>query len=133
MWNIKKYVSKGDYVYAVVPEHPKASRYGYVLLHRVIVENSIERLLLDKEEVHHLDGNRKNNSIENLQVMMRGEHQSLHMRLRYPQGRAKVIVTCANCGIEFTRWTNNTAKAKGQRQDFCSRPCSGKYNGFKRR
>ena len=49
MWNIKKIISKGDYDYALVPEHPKATKNGYVLLHRVIMENHLGRLLNDDE------------------------------------------------------------------------------------
>lgn len=26
MWNIKKLIKKGDYVYALVPEHPSATK-----------------------------------------------------------------------------------------------------------
>ena len=43
MWNIKKIVSKGDYLYALVPEHPKATKNGYVLLHRIVMENHLGR------------------------------------------------------------------------------------------
>lgn len=55
MWDIVGIVSKGDYDYAIVPDHPKAIKYGYVLLHRVIMENHIGRLLTDLEVVHHMD------------------------------------------------------------------------------
>lgn len=45
MWKIEKIVSKGDYNYAVVPEHPFSTKNGYVLEHRVIMENHLKRLL----------------------------------------------------------------------------------------
>lgn len=41
MWNIRKSVTNGDdrYLYAVVPEHPRASKKGhYVYYHRVVME-----------------------------------------------------------------------------------------------
>jgi hypothetical protein len=38
MWKIQKLVSKGDYTYAKVPEHPSATKNGYVLEHRIVVE-----------------------------------------------------------------------------------------------
>ncbi len=43
MWIIQKIVSKGEYNYAVVPEHPNATSNGYVLEHRVVMENAIGR------------------------------------------------------------------------------------------
>ena len=44
-WKIEKVVSKGDYLYAVVKDHPNRTKNNYVLLHRVIVENYLGRLL----------------------------------------------------------------------------------------
>ena len=60
MWDIRRIIKKGDYLYAVVPEHPKAIKFGYVLLHRVIMENYLGRLLEDDEVVHHCDFNKLN-------------------------------------------------------------------------
>lgn len=36
MWHIEKIVSKGDYNYAIVRNHPHANKYGYVLVHRIL-------------------------------------------------------------------------------------------------
>ena len=54
-WNIKKVISKGDYNYALVPEHPNSTKNGYVLLHRIVIENYLGRLLNANEIVHHID------------------------------------------------------------------------------
>lgn len=59
LWNIRKLVSKGDYIYAIVPEHPCANKHGYVLLHRIIMENHLGRILDNNEVVHHIDGDKK--------------------------------------------------------------------------
>ena len=59
MWIIEKQVSKGDYVYGVCKNHPKSSRYGYVLMHRLIAENALGRILKDDEIVHHKNGNKR--------------------------------------------------------------------------
>lgn len=50
-WKIKKIVKKGDYLYALVPEHPNKTKNGYVLEHRVIMENHLNRLLNSDEVV----------------------------------------------------------------------------------
>lgn len=80
MWNIRKIVSKGDYYYAVVPEHPMKTKNNYVLLHRIVMENHLGHLLDSNLIVHHLNGNKKENSIANLQVMSASEH--LHYMLK---------------------------------------------------
>jgi hypothetical protein len=49
-----------------------------VAQHRLVVERNLGRYLLDDEVVHHIDENRKNNKIENLQVVSRSEHRKIH-------------------------------------------------------
>ena len=43
LWRDWKRVSKGDYMYARIPEHPNATAAGYVLEHRIVMENHIGR------------------------------------------------------------------------------------------
>jgi hypothetical protein len=119
MWQIEKIVKKGDYLYAVVKEHPKAIKYGYVLHHRVVMENHLGRLLRDDEIVHHKDENKHNNQIENLEVMDAGDHARFHSTT----GRACKELTCAHCGKVFIREVRQI-KGKG----LCSRRCNALYN-----
>lgn len=51
---------------------------GYVYEHRYIVERYLNRPLSKSEVVHHKDGDKTNNDIENLEVLTRGEHTSRH-------------------------------------------------------
>lgn len=119
MFEIKKEIKKGDYLYALVPEHPRATKNGYVLLHRVIIENSLGRLLKNNEVVHHKDENKKNNDISNLEILDWKDHCKLHAKV----GRATKILSCYLCNKEFEREVRNI-KGKG----FCSRSCNAKWN-----
>ena len=78
MWNIKKIIKKGDYLYALVLEHPNCTQRGYVLMHRIVMENHLKRVLNENEVVHHKDGNKHNNDIANLEVLERGLHSKHH-------------------------------------------------------
>lgn len=55
--------------------------------HRYIMEQILGRKLDRDEIVHHKDGNRANNNIDNLVLMTRGEHSKLHRRLELESGK----------------------------------------------
>lgn len=46
--------------------------------HRVVAELKLGRPLVRGEIVHHIDGNKKNNTPENLMVMTQADHMRLH-------------------------------------------------------
>lgn len=127
MWKIEKIVSKGDYNYAVVHDHPKRINYNYVLEHRVIVENYLKRLLRDDEVVHHINENKKDNRIENLQVLSVEEHARLHA---VKQGLTLVKLKCPWCGLFFNREKRQTHLIKLNNWTACSNSCRGSFSRY---
>ena len=93
--------SSYGYILIKKPEHPFANGDGCVFEHRLIAEkfllnneNSVEvdgkRYLSEKYCVHHIDFDRQNNSVDNLIVMSKKEHSSMHSKLRsYESERVK--------------------------------------------
>ena len=49
--------------------------------HRAIVEELLQRKLDYNEIIHHIDGNPKNNSLDNLIILSRSNHGKLHKEL----------------------------------------------------
>ncbi|MHA2225826.1 MAG: HNH endonuclease [Candidatus Hodarchaeales archaeon] len=49
------------------------------LVHRWVMEKRIRRKLKINEDVHHIDGNKLNNAISNLQLMKAEDHHQLHL------------------------------------------------------
>ena len=71
-------VTWNGYVKKRVTGHPRADSKGYVAAHTLVMEEHMGRYLTDNEIVHHVDFNRHNNEIQNLVVMDREEHRSMH-------------------------------------------------------
>lgn len=58
--------------------HPMAKKNGVILEHRLVMSQHLGRYLDKSEIVHHINENRSDNRIENLEVMSSSEHCSLH-------------------------------------------------------
>lgn len=127
MWKIEKIVKKGDYNYAVVKNHPHATKHGYVLHHRVVMENFLGRLLYPKEIVHHKDGNKKRNIPSNLEVTNPSLHSKMHGE---KVGRKWVSLKCPECKIIFEKEKRSTYLNKSNKYSCtcCSHVCKGKFH-----
>ena len=124
-WDIKRTVKKGDYLYAVVKNHPNATRNGYVLYHRVVMENSLGRMLGASEVVHHRNGNKHDNRIENLEVLSRSQHSIRHNK---DKGRLFVRLRCPACKVIFVKAHNQIGD--NRLWICCSRQCNGRLSRY---
>lgn len=64
----KKRVSRTGYVLVYNPEHPNSTVNGFGLEHRLVMAEHIGRPLLETEQVHHKNGVRYDNRLENLEL-----------------------------------------------------------------
>jgi hypothetical protein len=77
-WNGGKSTNGDGYIRITKPEHPAASKRGWIYEHRLVMEQAIGRPLNPNELVHHIDGDPKNNAPENLKIMLYGQHIRLN-------------------------------------------------------
>lgn len=75
------------YVKVYAPNHPNATKDGYVMKHTLVMEREIGRYLNSNEVVHHINHVRDDNRIENLRLMTVHDHMSMHMKERYEARR----------------------------------------------
>lgn len=78
-WNGGKRIRHDGYIQILSPEHPHCSKDGYVMEHRLVMEQILGRYLSEEEIVHHINGVRDDNRPENLFLFAsNGEHQRYH-------------------------------------------------------
>lgn len=82
------------------PTHPKANRSGCIWAHVEVAEQALGQLLPAGVEVHHVDGNPRNNAPRNLVICQdRAFHKLLHARARIVRagGNPNTEKICATC------------------------------------
>lgn len=89
---------------------------GMVKIHRIMMFEKLGRVLSPQDIVHHMDRDKLNWSIDNLELTTRSDHSKEH-------APAPVYVICASCG-------KNVKISPGRlrhRKNFCGTKCRDSY------
>jgi len=103
------------YVLVYCPNHPHAKSKGHIYEHRYIMEKFLNRFLLRSEHIHHKNGIKDDNRIENLDLNSHSGHAKYHSNgrdktkflegsLTYSHARKllRIMVLCAcGCGTKL--------------------------------
>ena len=100
-WKGGKFKQDG-YIHVIIyPDnffYPMATKRGYILEHRLIIAKHLGRNLQPWELVHHKNGIRDDNRVENLELLTPSEHLGSHtkgyqdgFRQGYLEGKSKIM------------------------------------------
>jgi hypothetical protein len=98
-----------------VMDYVGSGRYQYQ--HRLVMEAHLGRPLDRREIVHHVNGDKHDNRVENLEIMSQSEHRALHGGAKGPRPHLWKR-RCAWCGKPM--------RGKGERVKCCSQSCGQK-------
>lgn len=111
------YKDKLGYVWILMRDHPKAYLgCGYVKRAILVAEQKLGRTLIKGELTHHINEIKDDDRPENIIVMLRGQHNTVHRGGK----DSRTVHLCEVCNNEFL------AYPKEERR-FCSKKC--KYKG----
>lgn len=97
----RSYISKG-YKLLFLPDHHRSNIDGYVPEHVVQAEKKLKRRLKDKEQVHHIDGNKLNNAVDNLVVF-----KNLSEHLKEGHGNVSAVALYLKQKSTFLKTAND--------------------------
>lgn len=91
---------------------------------------ALGRRLNNNEHVDHIDNNKTNDDISNLQILDPIQNQQKYYQHFRDDVQQVVELTCANCHKKFSRieWRHNVSLKKNAENTFCSLSCRSQYN-----
>ena len=86
------------YILIKLPNHPHAYKNGYVKRAVLVAEQKLGRLLLPNEVTHHINGDKQDDSPENIEILTASQHNSVTMRERWLKGSMSTVILRKNQG-----------------------------------
>lgn len=123
------------YARVKVVGHPRSDGDGHVYTHMVVAERALGHTLPRGVEIHHVDGDKKNNAQSNLVICQdRDYHQFLHVRTRVVRagGNPNTQRLCRGCDTlkPFDAFNRATADKSYGLQGQCRSCQSARYKGY---
>lgn len=117
-WRGGRTIDKDGYVLLKSTEHPRRNRNGYMREHRLVMEQTLGRLLTADEVVHHKDGNPQNNDPQNLEVYERNtQHLAETLKGQRPNWTPEGIEAMRVNGLRAARRLHGSSPEHSEPDD----------------
>lgn len=98
-----------------------------ILYAKYLKSIEVGRILQRHEEVDHIDSDKTNDDVSNIDIVTHEENIRRYSKVRTP--KRMITLHCPNCEIEFTIAYNQCHLVKKTKNPTCcSRKCSGSYS-----
>jgi hypothetical protein len=116
-WRGGRIINKDGYVEIYSPNHPNRKKHThYILEHRLVIEEHLGRTLLRTEVVHHVNGDKQDNRIENLELFgSNAEHLAETLKGKCPNWSEDGKRRMMDAHIDSTRKLNLSEDEKRSR------------------
>lgn len=121
-WRGGRMTDKDGYVLVMSPTHPRRNIHGYVREHRLVMERTLGRHLKPTEVVHHKDGDKQNNTPDNLELFgSNGDHLAATLKGKCPRW-TEAGLEAIRVGVRQPRPRRQTANRTGSAPDGSESP-----------
>lgn len=120
-------MKNGDYILVVAPANYPGKKYRdkYCYEHHLVYWQHYGIIPNENEVIHHKDGNKYNNNINNLELLTTNNHNKYHGA---KHKRHMIKCLCPTCGNIFMKEYRQSHIFKKQIASYCSKECANKAN-----
>lgn len=104
-WKGGRRILRSGYVVIYMPSYHRLTQRYYVFEHIYVMEQHLGRWLKPDEIVHHINGDRQNNRIENLTLFENhSQHMGMHNDTRRVDHTNTVCFWCGGRSVHGRKW-----------------------------
>ena len=124
-------MKNGEYILVCAPDNFPGKKYRdkYCLEHHLIYFLNYGVVPKEDEIIHHINGNKYDNRIENLQLLTKKEHNKIH---RYKNVTNLVKLKCPICNKVFIVERRNSLLVKRCKSQCCCKDCAYTLDALRR-